>query len=132
LDEYNRRMNYRATRGIGPIGPSHSRLPGPLFLNVDRARKGERLTGRSVGRMLAKLGKRLGITVRPHGLQHASITDALDSTNGNIRVVQRFSRHRDLRVLTWYDDNRRDLGGEVARLVAKRVGSGEGNATLHV
>ena len=61
--------------------------------------------------------------MRPHGVRHASITDALDCTNGNIRVVQRFSRHRDLRVLTRYDDNRRDLGGEMARLVAERVES---------
>ncbi len=43
---------------------------------------------------------------------------ALDLTGGNVRAVQRFSRHRDLRVLNLYDDNRQDLGGEVAALVA--------------
>jgi integrase/recombinase XerC len=32
--------------------------------------------------------------------------------------VQRFSRHRDVRVLERYDDNRKDLAGDVARLVA--------------
>ena len=56
--------------------------------------------------------------VRPHGLRHAAITEALNLTRGNVRAVQRFSRHRDLRVLMVYDDNREDLGGEVARLVA--------------
>jgi integrase/recombinase XerC len=35
--------------------------------------------------------------------------------------VQRFSRHRDVRVLERYDDNRRDLGGEVAKQVAASV-----------
>lgn len=94
---------------------------GPLFLNCDRAGKGSRLTGRSVARLLAALGDKVGLKVRPHGLRHAAITEALDATGGNVRAVQRFSRHRDLRVLTRYDDNRQDLGGEVARLVAGRV-----------
>jgi len=94
---------------------------GPLFLNCDRAAKGSRLTGRSVARVLAALGSAVGLVVRPHGLRHAAVTEALDATGGNVRAVQRFSRHKDLRVLTLYDDNRQDLGGEVARLVAARV-----------
>ena len=56
--------------------------------------------------------------VRPHGLRHAAITEALDLTKGNVRAVQRFSRHRDLRTLTIYDDNRQDLAGEIARQLA--------------
>jgi integrase/recombinase XerC len=32
--------------------------------------------------------------------------------------VQKFSRHKDVRVLNTYDDNRQDLAGDVARLVA--------------
>jgi len=94
---------------------------GPLFVNFDRAGKGKRLTGRSLARVLSVLGDKVGRVVRPHGLRHAAITEALDATGGNVRAVQRFSRHRDLRVLTRYDDNRQDLGGEVARLVAGRV-----------
>jgi integrase/recombinase XerC len=35
-----------------------------------------------------------------------------------MRAVQKFSRHRDVRVLNAYDDNRQDLAGDVARLVA--------------
>ena len=95
--------------------------PGPLFVNFDRARKGARLTGRSVARILAGLGSAVGLVVRPHGLRHAAVTDALDVTGGDVRAVQRFSRHKDIRVLTRYDDNRQDLGGNVARLVAGRV-----------
>jgi hypothetical protein len=30
----------------------------------------------------------------------------------------RYSRHQDLKTVAIYDDNRRDLAGEVARLVA--------------
>lgn len=88
---------------------------GPLFPNFDRAGKGASLTGRSLHRILRALG------VRPHGLRHAGITAALDLTKGDVRAVQRFSRHRDLRVLNVYDDNRRDLAGDVARLVAATV-----------
>lgn len=67
--------------------------PGPLFLNLDRARKGDRLTGRSVARIVAALGRRVCLTVRPHGLRHAATTFALDRTGGDVRRVQRFSRH---------------------------------------
>jgi integrase/recombinase XerC len=95
--------------------------PGPLFVNFDRAGKGEGFSGRSIARLVLALGAAVGLAVRPHGLRHAAITEALDLTSGDVRKVQRFSRHRDLRVLNLYDDNRADLGGEVARLVAATV-----------
>ncbi len=95
---------------------------GPLFLNFDRAGKGARLTGRSVHRIVRELGLEAGVgTVRPHGLRHAAITEALELTGGDVRRVQKFSRHRDLRVLTVYDDSRTDMAGEVAALVAGRA-----------
>lgn len=95
--------------------------PGPLFLNFDRAKKGSRLTGNSLYRLVRDLGDEAGLRARPHGLRHAAITEALDLTGGNVRAVAKFSRHRDLRVLEVYDDSRRDLAGEVARLVAGAV-----------
>ena len=90
--------------------------PGGLFTNFDRAGKGSRMTGTSLYRLTMRLG--LG---RPHGIRHAAITAALDLMGGDVRKVQRFSRHRDLRVLNIYDDNRQDLGGEVARVVAANM-----------
>ena len=101
---------------------------GPLFLNFDRAGKGRRLTGRGLYSMIRKLGESLGIKVWPHGLRHAAITSALDLTGGDLRSVQRFSRHQDVRILTIYDDNRTDLGGEVARKVASNGGNAEDTA----
>lgn len=92
--------------------------PGPLFVNFDRASKGRRLTGRSLYRIVRELGRRAGLRVTPHGLRHAAITAALDLTKGDVRAVQRFSRHRDVRVINVYDDSREDLAGVVARLVA--------------
>lgn len=96
--------------------------PGPLFTNFDRAGKaspnGGRLTGRSIHRIVRKLGAAAGVTARPHGIRHTSITVALDKTGGNVRAVQQFSRHADVRTLLRYDDNRQDLAGQVAELVA--------------
>lgn len=90
--------------------------PGPLFNNFDRARKGSRLTGAG----LYRLTKGLGVG-RPHGIRHAAITEALDLMAGDLRKVQKFSRHRDVRLLNVYDDSRMDFGGEVSRAVAANL-----------
>lgn len=67
------------------------------------------------------LGRRAGLPdVRPHGLRHAAITAALDSGH-DIRTVARYSRHRNIQTLTIYDDNRQDLAGAVAAVVASSV-----------
>ena len=93
--------------------------PGALFVNFDRAKKGSgRLTGSAIYDIVRRLGATSGLTVRPHGLRHLAITQGLDLTKGDVRAVQKFSRHRDVRVLAMYDDNRQDLAGAVARLVA--------------
>ncbi len=95
--------------------------PGPLFTNFSRARRGGRLTGTSIYRLVRQLGTSVGLNVRPHGLRHAAITEALELTGGDLRRVQRFSRHRDVRTIERYDDNRQDLGGDVARQVAGTI-----------
>lgn len=92
--------------------------PGPLVFNLDRRTRGQRLTGSGLYHVIRVIGEQAGVKVRPHGIRHASITQALDATQGNVRMVQKFSRHRDVRTLTTYDDNRQDLGGNVAALVA--------------
>jgi len=92
---------------------------GPLFTNRDRANKGSgRLGNRSVRRLMRRLGSYCGVSTSPHGLRHTAITEALDATSGDLRAVQRFSRHVDVRTLQIYDDSREDLGGKVAALVA--------------
>ena len=92
--------------------------PGPLFVNFDRAGKGNHLTGAAVYHIVSWLGAKAGLTVRPHGLRHLAITTALDRSNGDVRAVAKFSRHQDLRTLSRYRDNRPDLAGKVASLVA--------------
>jgi integrase/recombinase XerC len=67
------------------------------------------------------MGAKLGAVIRPHGLRHAAITAALDETNGNVRAAREFSGHASIEVLLLYDDNRKDMGGDVARRVVRRV-----------
>lgn len=116
-----------ATRtALGEWIAQRGNFPGPLFLAGDRRRRRygvvQRLTGEGVRLVLATLSARALLPrVRPHGLRHAAITTALDATSGDLRRVQRFSRHADVRTLQVYDDNRADLGGEVACLVAERL-----------
>lgn len=131
LSVLGKRRNSRLSLTV----PTHARIalarwvgqrghePGPLFLSFDRARKGDgRLTARGLDTVVKRIGGELGLHVKFHGLRHSAITDALDATKGDIRAVQRFSRHKDPRVLlNDYDDNRRDLGGEVAELVSSRA-----------
>lgn len=82
------------------------------------------MTGDGVYLVIRQIGEKAGVHVRPHGLRHSGITAGLDATNGNVRAGQKFSRHKDVKTVMRYDDNREDLGGSVARAVASRL-SGE-------
>lgn len=112
------------------------REPGPLFVRLDpgapvrpvapggRQQQLQRMTGAAVYKIVRSLGERAGVRARPHGLRHAAITEALELTGGDVRAVQRFSRHKDVRVVQRYDDNRQDVGGDVARRLSERCEEG--------
>lgn len=87
----------------------------PVFISLSRASFGHRLTTHAIYNIVQGYGKLAGVgNVRPHGLRHSAITLALDVSNGNIQKVQRFSRHANYNMVQKYDDNRKDLGGEIA------------------
>lgn len=96
---------------------------GPLFVSLDkgaltRSPEDRRLSTGSIYEIVKALGDQLGVALRPHGLRHLGITEALEKTGGDVRKVARFSGHEDVRTLQIYDDARRDSAGEVADLVA--------------
>lgn len=95
----------------------------PLWLNDSPvARFRGRLSLRGCNIALERMSlQALGRRINPHALRHLAITTALDATNGDIRTVQRFSRHADVRVVQRYDDNRKDLAGEAARKVSEAL-----------
>ena len=98
--------------------------PGPLFTNLHHnpAVRGSRLTGRSLARIVTDLGLTIGVVgLHPHSLRHASITAALDATNGDVRSVARFSRHKQVSTVMLYDDARSDMFGRIAAMVAARI-----------
>lgn len=134
------RAHYSAFRGLSIIGKArHERewrsvapkakaaleawlairgaVPGPLFIALDEKHHGHRLTGNAVYDIVRQLGEEVGAHARPHGLRHTAITSVLDKTNGNVRVAQQFSRHRDVKTLMIYDDARRDEAGKASELI---------------
>jgi integrase/recombinase XerC len=86
---------------------------GPLFTNLDRAGKGERLTGTSLTRIVNGRGKEIGVRMWPHGFRHTAITEALKK-GFTIPEVMGFSKHADPRTLMKYNDNLADVQGKVS------------------
>jgi integrase/recombinase XerC len=95
----------------------------PLFIALDRCSCGHRLTGSAIHKLVAKIATAAGVSKKmsPHRVRHSGITAALDATNGDVRRVQKLSRHADLNTLMIYDDNRKDLQGEISDLLAGLV-----------
>lgn len=94
----------------------------PLFTNFDHAGKGqERITGTGIYLMVRGLGQKLGIHVRPHGIRHTAITEAVKAAQANdigLEEVMDFSRHKDIKTLMIYRDRERNVQGQLAELLA--------------
>lgn len=95
--------------------PSDQKGRGPVFVSLDPGSDGHRLSGTGIWKMIKGYG--LG---RPHGLRHTAVTEGLAKTKDPTKV-QQFSRHKDLRTLMIYNDNQKDAGGEVAKLLEEDV-----------
>jgi integrase/recombinase XerC len=95
----------------------------PLFISLDNATNGHRLSTKSIYRITKKYSAEvpLGKVLSPHQVRHSAITAVLDASNGNVRLAQKFSRHKNLDVLTRYDDNRVELQKEAVNLLADMV-----------
>lgn len=91
----------------------------PLFYAVHIGYYGHRLNTDSVYKIVKKYAKKAGIrkNMSPHRLRHSSITAALEATNGDVRAVQKLSRHASLNTLMIYDDNRKNEQGRVTNLL---------------
>jgi len=95
----------------------------PLFHSLDPVNQGHRLTGTAIYQIVDQLAKKSGISKKmsPHRIRHSAITAALDATNGNVRKVQKLSRHKKLDTLMLYDDNRTNMQGEVSSLLGDLI-----------
>jgi len=90
------------------VKPVRAGETNPLFTALDLANPGHRLTGDGIRKIVVRHSKNAGIKkqMSPHRIRHSAITAALDATDGNVRKVQKLSRHRKLDTLMIYDDNR--------------------------
>ena len=86
----------------------NSSQDAPLFTALDFANTGHRLTGDGLRKIIVRHSEKAGIKkqMSPHRIRHSAITAALDATDGNVRKVQKLSRHKNLNTLMIYDDNR--------------------------
>ena len=94
----------------------------PLFISL-RPHYGHRLTGDGIRKIVVAIALSAGIskTVSPHKIRHSSVTAALDVTGGDVRSVQKLSRHADLNTLMIYDDNRAKAQGKITALLEDLV-----------
>lgn len=101
----------------------HAPYNSPLFIALDFHNKGHRLTGDSIRKMVVRYCQKAGIkkTMSPHRIRHSAITAALDATDGNIRKVQKLSRHKQIDTLLIYDDNRGKDQQEITGLLDDMV-----------
>jgi integrase/recombinase XerC len=89
-----------------------------LFLNFDRAQKGRRLTSTSIYRIVRELGEHVSVKARPHGSGTRRSRRTSTSRMGMCEPRLASAGTPTFRTLTVYDDNRQDLSGKMARLVA--------------
>jgi integrase/recombinase XerC len=92
------------------------KLSEPLFVSLPRH---TRLTGDGIYYLISQIAIQAGINKRlsPHRLRHSGITAALKATNGDVRRVQKLSRHSKVETLMIYDDNRINHQGEMTDLL---------------
>jgi integrase/recombinase XerC len=93
----------------------------PLWIALDSVHYGHRLTGDGLYKIVRGLAAEAGLQKRfsPHRVRHSALTEALDRTEGDVRRVQKLSRHVDIRTLMIYDDNRQNHQSEITELLAE-------------
>jgi integrase/recombinase XerC len=95
--------------------------PGPLFVSLSPRNRHGRLVTRGVYRIIRDLGAAAGVHVRPHGIRHTAITQAIDAAAKqglSIDVVRHFSRHRSISTLLIYRDELENRQAALAELVS--------------
>jgi integrase/recombinase XerC len=96
----------------------------PLFVALDHKCFGMRLSGRSIDRILKRTAQKAQATTKilsPHRIRHSSITAVLDATNGDVRRVRKFSRHKKVETVIIYDENRLRDQGDLTDLISDLV-----------
>ncbi len=97
---------------------------GPVFVNLIPGRH-ERLTGSAVYEIVRQAGAASKVKMRPHGLRHTGITEAVKgaaAANLTLDQVADFSRHKDLRMVLRYRDREAGVQRKLATIVGQALG----------
>ena len=107
---------------------------GALFYSLDKGsgkNQGERsmsdyrrLSGQGIWKIITTYGKSLGIKIRPHGIRHTAITNAVEMTEQlglTLDQAMDFSRHKRIDTLLIYRDRIDNVQGKLANAIAKKV-----------
>lgn len=89
-----------------------------LFRSLSPRTLGQGITVKGVYAVIREIGERAGMDIHPHAIRHTFVTTVLDKSNGNTRMGQAAARHADSNTTGRYDDARKDLGAEGAKLAA--------------
>jgi len=94
-----------------------------LFCSVNPGYRDGRLSTQGIYNIVSERCQDAGISkvMSPHRIRHSSITAALEVTGGDVRRVQKLSRHSSLNTLLIYDDNRKNHQGEVTDILDSLV-----------
>jgi integrase/recombinase XerC len=94
-----------------------------LFVSVNPGYTDGRLSNQGIYNVVSDRCQAAGIskTMSPHRIRHSAITAALEATGGDVRRVQKLSRHSSLNTLLIYDDNRKNHQKEVSDLLDSLV-----------
>jgi integrase/recombinase XerC len=101
VEALRRYLAHRGATGQGPLFVSRSHRPGR-----DASR---RLHTRSVLRIVAEVGERVGVRVWCHALRHTAVTEAIirgQQAGVGLDEIRVFSRHRTLETMLIYRDAR--------------------------
>ncbi|PSP18716.1 MAG: integrase [Cyanobacteria bacterium QS_8_64_29] len=95
----------------------------PLFCSTHRGYWGRRLSTTSLYQIVRRAATAAGIDrpLGPHQIRHSAITAALDRTGGDVRKVQKLSRHAKLETLSIYDQGRLNAQQTVTELLDELV-----------
>nr|WP_228035217.1 tyrosine-type recombinase/integrase [Oculatella sp. LEGE 06141] len=95
----------------------------PLFIALDRVSYGHRLSGNAIYKLVRETAEAAGINkvMSPHRCRHSAITAALDATGGDVRRVQKLSRHSKIETVMIYDDNRAGVQAGVTGLLSDLI-----------
>lgn len=94
-----------------------------LFCSINPGYRDGRLSTQSIYNIVKERCQSAGISkvMSPHRVRHSSITAALEATGGDVRRVQKLSRHSSLNTLLIYDDARKSHQKQVTDLLDSLV-----------